>query len=158
MSFWPTAMFGRYLKKYGVQNTRGFFQYFYIQTKLKVNRNQNCLSTNIFNIQNDAWFLWQLWKLKSFAIIAFSNRKKYDWIFILKELISLHVSVIYIVSYLYKIKNWSRSNSFSPLCSLVFIIAKAAYGDVHPPGTSSSTHVVKLKVIFEVLEIKDIDW
>ena len=69
-----------------------------------------------------------------------SNEKKYDWIFILKELISLHVSVIYIVSYLYKIKNWSRSNSFSPLCSLVFIIAKAAYGDVHPPGTSSFTH------------------
>ena len=35
----------------------------------------------------------------------FQMRKNIDWIFILKELISLHVSVIYIVSYLYKIKN-----------------------------------------------------
>ena len=109
MSFWPTAMFGRYLKKYGVQNTRGFFQYFYIQTKLKVNRNQNCLSTNIFNIQNDAWFLWQLWKLKSFAIIAFSNRKKYDWIFILKEIISWYVSVTCIVSYLHKNEEFDQA-------------------------------------------------
>ena len=87
----------------------GFFQYFYIQTKLKVNRNQNCLSTNIFNIQNDAWFLWQLWKLKSFAIIAFSNRKKYDWIFILKEIISWYVSVTCIVSYLHKNEEFDQA-------------------------------------------------
>ena len=32
-----------------------------------------------------------------------SNKKKeHDWIFFLKEIISLHVSVIYIRSYLYK--------------------------------------------------------
>ena len=35
------------------------FQYLYIQTELKVNKIQNCLFTNTFDIQNDAWLLWQ---------------------------------------------------------------------------------------------------
>ena len=52
-------MLGRYLKKYGVQNTRGFFQYIYIETELKLNKIQNYHFTNIFNAQNDAWLLWQ---------------------------------------------------------------------------------------------------
>ena len=30
------------------------------------------------------------------------RKKKHDWIFFLKEIISLHASVIYIESYLYK--------------------------------------------------------
>ena len=120
-------MFGRYLKKYGVQNTRGFFQYFYIQTKLKVNRNQNCLSTNIFNIQNDTWFLWQLWKLKSFAIIAFSNRKKYDWIFILKEIISWYVSVTCIVSYLHKNEEFDQAIILLNLHAASFLNGRVYY-------------------------------
>ena len=36
IGFSLTEMLGRYLRKYGVQNKRVFFQCFYIQTELKV--------------------------------------------------------------------------------------------------------------------------
>ena len=52
MGFSLTEMLRRYLRKNGVQNTR-FFQCFYIQTEVKVNKIQNVLFANIFNVQND---------------------------------------------------------------------------------------------------------
>ena len=79
----------------------------------------------------------------------FQIRKKYDWIFILKEIINLYVSVICVVSYLHK--NEEFDHSFNPSCSLVFIIAEAAYEGTHLPGTSSSTNGMKLKLTPEIL-------
>ena len=79
----------------------------------------------------------------------FRIRKKYDWIFILKEMISFFVSVICVVFHLHK--NEEFDHSFNPSCSLVSIIAEAAYGGAHPPGTSSSTNGMKLKLTAEIL-------
>ena len=116
-------MLRRYLRKNGVQNTR-FFQCFYIQTEVKVNKIQNVLFTNIFNVQNDGWLLWQLHGCYgNHNNCLFQIRRKYDWIFILKEIISFYVSVICVVSYLHKSEEFDH---FNPSCSLVFIIAEAA--------------------------------
>ena len=111
MGFSLTEMLGRYLRKNGVQNAR-FFQCFYIQAELKVNEIRNVLFTNI---------LRQPWKLKSCTIIISNKKKKHGWIFIFKEIISLCVSLIYIVSYLHE--NEEPDHFFNPSCSLVFIIA-----------------------------------
>ena len=67
----------------------------------------------------------------------------------MKEVISLYVSVIGVVSYLHK--NEEFDHSFNPSCSLVFIIAEAAYGGAQPPGTSSFTNIMKLKLTPEIL-------
>ena len=77
-----------------------------------------------------------------------SNKKKgrLDLYF---ERNNLYVSAIYIVSYLHE--NGEFDHSFNPSWSLVFIIAKATYGGAHPPGISSSTHGMKLKLTTEML-------
>lgn len=75
----------------------GFFQYLYSQTELKVKKIQNChftffhaMATMKTKERHDNYLL--------------QIRKKYDWIFSLKEIISLHV-----VSYLHKNKEFDQA-------------------------------------------------
>ena len=56
MGFSITEMLRRYLTKYDVLNTRIFS---ITLCSNQVNNIHNCLFTNIFNVQNDAWLLWQ---------------------------------------------------------------------------------------------------
>ena len=75
----------------------GFFQYLYSQTELKVKKIQNChftffhaMATMKTKERHDNYLL--------------QIRKKYDWIFSLKEIISL-----YVVSYLHKNKEFDQA-------------------------------------------------
>ena len=75
----------------------GFFQYLYSQTELKVKKIQNChftffhaMATMKTKERHDNYLL--------------QIRKKYDWIFSLKEIISL-----YVVSYLHKNKEFDQT-------------------------------------------------
>ena len=74
-----------------------FFQYLYSQTELKVKKIQNChftffhaMATMKTKERHDNYLL--------------QIRKKYDWIFSLKEIISL-----YVVSYLHKNKEFDQA-------------------------------------------------
>ena len=60
-------------------------------------------------------------KTKELQNNYFKQEKKHGLIFIFKEIISLYVFVIYIVSYLHE--NEELDHFFNPSCSLVFIIA-----------------------------------
>lgn len=75
----------------------GFFQYLYSQTEFKVKKIQNChftffhaMATMKTKERHDNYLL--------------QIRKKYDWIFSLKEIISL-----YVVSYLHKNKEFDQA-------------------------------------------------
>ena len=97
MDFSLIEMLGKYLRKYGVQNRHVVFNIFIFKqneklTKFKIIFLQTFLMFKMFDDN-----------------CLFQISKKYDWVFNLKEIISLYVSAICIVSYSYKNKQFDQA-------------------------------------------------